>query len=544
MYRLYKFFVMLIAVSAILCAGCRKTDNEKHSHSTKTSIVQNIKVAPKTIDPQLQNTAPASQVDALCMEGLLRQGKMSGEICPAGATKWNVSKDGTIWTFYLRKNAKWSNGDSVIAHDYYFGLKRLLMPETNSLDATLVYCIKNAAEYNLGVTKDFNRVGIKILSKHIIQITLETPVPYFDEILTSCPTFPVNEKFYNKVQKNYAQNKNSLLYNGPYIIKEWKNNNKFVFEKNPYYWNKKNITIDNITLLAIQDHKTALKMFNKGEVDITPISGLQLTNLRDKSNIYTNTDSVWFLKFNEKNKFFKNKNIRKAIALAIDRKIFCEQIRKDGSQPAYAFVPPGINGGKNEGKPVTFRERYGEKCFQESAEQANLLFDKGLKELNLKRPITLNLLLDNGDDSIRDGEFIKKELKNKLDINIKLQPMPFKDRIEKNKTMDYEFCLFGWLPDYNDPSTFTNMWVTEGGNNNTGFNNIQYDYYMNIADSNYNNDKRMNAMDKAEKILMDKMVIAPLYYRTTNYIVKPYIKNFVIRNLGVKTSLLWVKNLK
>jgi oligopeptide transport system substrate-binding protein len=523
-----------ITAFSLLLSGCSKAND----NSSSKPVTLNIRSAPKTIDPQLSTSVPGSQVDAMCMEGLIRQGKNTGKMYAAGAEKWDVSKDGKIWTFYLRKNAKWSNGENITAKDYYFGMKRLLMPSTAAQYSYMLYYIRNAELFNTGKIKDFSQVGIKIIDDYTLQLTLDKPVPFFAQILTSPCTFPVNEKFYNKVKDRYALDKNSLLYNGPYIIKEWIPNGKYLMTKNPYYWNKSNIHVKNVNMMMIEDYNTAANMYKSNELDIAPMSGDQLP-LFTNEKIRKVPDSVWYLQFNVDNKYFKNKKIRQAVSMAINRKVFCNGIRKDGSIPAYAFVPPGISGGKVNGKPVSFRQHFGDKYFSYNVTKAKELFKEGLKELGLKEPVTLKLITDNSDVSRRDGQFIQQELFKNLGINIILEPNTFQSRLVKMDQQDYDFVYAGWLPDYNDPDTFVNMWVTNGGNNRTGFSSIKYDKYINTEESSFDNDVRMKAMYNAEKLLMDKMIIAPLYYRSSNWLVKPYIKDFVIRGVGIQTSFVW-----
>ena len=238
------------------------------------------------------------------------------------------------------------------------------MPEIAAQYAYMVYNIKNAKEYNTGKIKDFSKVGIKAPDDYTLIITLEQAVPFFDQILTFCATYPVNESFWNKVGDQFALDKNSLLYNGPYIIKNWIPGGQYEMTKNPYYWNKDNIKIENITMLMIDNYNTAANMYKNGELDITPISGDQLAQFKGSKDIRRIADSVWFFKFNVTSKYFKNEKIRQAVSLAINRNVFCDDIRKDGSLPAYAFVPPGIAGGTVNGKQISFRERCGDEYFK------------------------------------------------------------------------------------------------------------------------------------------------------------------------------------
>ena len=532
-----KLSILLLTGATLLTlilTGCTKNDQPKGS-----KVVFNITSPPKTIDPQLTTSLPGLQVDGICMEGLLRLGKKAGEIYPGGAEKWNVSDNGKVWTFNLRKNAKWSNGDPVTVNDYTFGFKRALTAETGAQYAYMLFSIKNAEDYSKGIIKDFSEVGIKALDDYTLQITLSKPVPYFDQVLTFGITYPINEKFYNSVKDKFALDKNSLLYNGPYVIDEWVPGGKIEFLKNQNYWNAKNIKIDNITGVMLTDYNTAANMFQNNELDITDISGALLPIFKNKLDIRKIPDSVWFLQFNTTNEYFKNEKIRKAIALAVDRKVFCENIRKDGSIPAYSFVIPDINGGKIDGKSVSFRERYSKPYFEESVEQAKKLYAEGLKELGIEKLPAIKLLTSNNEDSRRDGQYIQEELRKNLGIDLQLDPNTFQSRLQKTDQMDYDIVYRNWMPDYNDPNNFLDIWISTGTNGHTGWKNTKYDKYIETADSTTDNDKRMELLHKAEKTLMKEMPVAPMFFRVNNWLVKPDIKDLVIRGFGVQVSFIW-----
>jgi oligopeptide transport system substrate-binding protein len=530
-----KYFIILasIIVSTLILSGCT---NNKRKEST---ITFNLLDSPKTIDPQLTTSIPGLQVDAICMEGLLRLGKKGGEIYPAGAKTWGVSKDGKTWTFHLRKNAKWSNGEHVTVEDYIFGFKRALSSETGAQYAYMLFCIKNAEEYSKGKIKDFAKVGIKAIDKNTLQIVLSHPSPYFAQILTFGITYPVNENFYNRVKSSYALNKNSLLYNGPYTIKNWVPNGKIDFSKNKNYWNSANIKIKNISCLMINDYNTAANMFLNNELDVTNISGDQLPMFSNKKDIHKIPDAVWFLQFNTTNKYLKNKKIRQAIAFAINRSVFCKNIRKDGSIPAYSFVMPDISGGKINNKNISFRERYNKPYFEENIKKAKKLYSEGLNELGIKKLPTIKLLTTNNENSRNDGQYIQEELRRNLGINIQLDPSTFQSRLQKTDLMDYDIVFRNWLPDYNDPNNFLDIWTSTSSNSHTGWKNEEYDNLIKTAEQATDNNKRMEILHSAEKVLMEEMPVTPLFFRVNNWLIRQNIKDIVIRGFGVQASFIW-----
>lgn len=527
---------IFIYTTNFLITGCSRTKKE----NGQNIVTFNLRSEGKTIDPTLQTSESSSKVDGMCMEGLVSLGKNSGEIIPGTSDKWTVSKDGKIWIFHLRKNAKWSNGKTVTANDFFFAFKRALTPITAAQYSYLLYGIENAEEYNLGKIKDFSKVGIKVINEFTFKIILKYGIPYFKQILTMPICFPINEQFYNKMNDEFALDADKMLYNGPYIIRKWIPNGKYEFAKNPSYWNKDQININRVDFILVNNYNTAANMYKTHELDMTLITGDQLPQFNSDKDLHkVNAGGIWYLQFNLHNKYFKNKKIRQAVSYAINRKVLCKNIRKDGSQPARSFVPPGISGGIINGKKVTFYKRFGETYFKDNTKKAKELYIEGLKELGLQGNIKVKLLLGTQDVSIRDGQFIQQELHSKLGINVELEPSTFQGRLHKMDRQNYDFVYAGWSPDFNDPINLLDMWVTDGGNNRTGFSNQQYDEYIHIAQTNPNNNKRMEALSKAQKILMEEMPVAPLYFPIRLWLIRDWLKNVVLRSAGIELSFKW-----
>jgi len=532
--------VLLLGLTTLLIGACSKESSIPKSNS----IIFNLGSDAKTIDPQLGNGEASNKIDELCMQGLTIQGPKSGEILPGVAESWDITKDGTVYTFNLRRNAKWSNEETVTAHDFYFGLKRALTPSVAAQNAYMLYAILNSEKFNQGKIKDFSNVGVKVIDDYTLQITLRNQVPYFLQLLTNTIADPLNEKFYKKVGNQYALSADKMLFNGPYIIKEYIPNGKYIFIKNKNYWAKDQIKIDKITFLLVLSYNTASDMFKDNSLDMIMITGPQIPEFKKSKALVTKpTGAVWYLEFNVKRNFFNNVNIRKAITMAIDREVFCKDIMKDGSKPAYAFVAPGIYGGKVNGKATTFRKRYGSVLFEQNIKIARKLYKKGLKELGYDEAkegkAKVKLLCQSDPASMRQSQFIQQQLYKNLGLNVILDPNTFQSRIAKTSQKDFDFVFAGWGPNYNYPTTFLNLWVTRGGNNDTNWSNITYDKEINTAENNGYSDVRMNAMHEAEVLLMNEMPIAPLFYSYRNWLIKPWLKGVVIRDSGTAVSFQW-----
>ncbi|HJO96025.1 MAG TPA: peptide ABC transporter substrate-binding protein [Victivallales bacterium] len=508
-----------------------------NSAFANTKITYNLGQESKTIDPQLVAGRTGAAVDATCMEGLTRS-KINGQVVPGIAKKWDISKDGKIYTFYLRKDAKWSNGEPVTAQDFVFGIKRALMPSTASVYAYFLYNIKNAEAYNTGKIKDFSNVGVKALNDHTVQYTLNGPCTYFLQVVGASTSFPCNEKFYNKVKKNYALTPKDMIYDGPWKLTKWITGagGKFVFKKNPYYWNKKNIKIDELQYDLIVNKNTAANMFRTNQLDFTSISGNQLIQFKDSKDLIQKMDGgAKYLQFNLLNKYLKNQKIREAITLAINRQELTKFILKDGSVPAYAWVPPGIKG--PDGK--TFREAYGNYNIKENVVKAKKLLAEGIKELGVKAPIKLKILTANDNASQKVCVFIQQQLRKNLGIDVSLDVETYQGRLQKMTDHSYQISYCGWGPDYNDPMTFLNLWITNGTNNSSHFSNRSYDKLINETMKSSSDSKRMVYMHQAEEILMKELPVAPLFYSSKNYLVKPWLKGVLYRTTSPNISFYW-----
>ena len=538
--------VLTILTASLLCllTACSKSEEQQSTAVTKEKqvvknstypITFNVQKIPMTIDPALSTDISAARVQGACLEGLVRLGKKSGEIIPGAAESWKVSEDGKKWLFNLRKDAKWSNGESVTANDFVFGFKRVLEPATAAQYSYLLYYIKNAENYNKGIIKDFNKVGAKAVDDNTLELSLEKPCPFFLQLISNAIYSPLNEKFYSKANKQFALEADKILYNGPWILTEWIHGGKFVFKKNPYYWNKEYPNVSDMTFLLIPDQNTSANMFRSGDLDMTEISGDQLPQFKNSDEVHTVASGVYYLQMNTENKFFKNEKIRQAISMAINRDVLSEFIRKDGSTGAYAYVPPGTAG--NEGQ--TFREEFGSTFLKYNVKKAKELLKDGLKEINFTGTMKATLLIDQTDDRRRDAQFIQEELHKNLGIDVTLEPNTFQSRLQKSLTRNYDFVYGGWLPDYNDPLTYIELWYSTGGNNHSGWANSEFDKLVDTASSSNDNNARMNAMAEAEQIMLKELPVIPLYYSPANWLIKKDLKGVILRPAGLSPEFTY-----
>ncbi len=489
---------------------------------------------PPSLDQHTTTDALSGSMLSLLMEGLVRYGKDGGFIMGM-ADKYDVSKDGLTYTFNLRKGITWSNGDPVTAADFVFGIKRALNPVTASEYAYILYDIKNAQEANEGKV-GLDQVGVKADGNKVV-FTLKGPVPYFLSILCFPTALPGNEKFITAKGADYASDPENMLFNGPYSITTWKHSDKMIMTKNSKYWDAKNRMIDTITGFMISDTGTAITMFLNKELDQVGVPGPRIQELKDKGyavNDFSDS-SVWYLELNNTNEVLKNVKIRKALALAIDRASFVKNVIKNNSMAAMSFVSPFINGAKKY-----FRDEVPNSYFKDNdAAGAKALLAEGMKELGLSKLPAFSMICDDTDRAKLFAASIQDMVSKNLGVEFIVEPMPFKARIQKMTSKDYQIVFAGWGADYNDPMTYMDMWITDGGNNHTSYSSAAYDSFIAKAKAEPNPAKRMQMLVDAEKLLMADMPIVPIYFRQNSWTHHTNVSGIIRRAVGPDPDLYW-----
>ncbi len=488
----------------------------------------NISSEPEALDPAKQTGVVEANVILNCFEGLTRNG--AGEkAVPGVAENWTASKDGLVYTFNLRKNAKWSNGDPVTAGDFEYAWKRALNPETASEYAYQLYYIKNGEAYNTKKITDPNQLGIKVINNYKLEVTLEAPCPYFLQICYFSTLMPLHKKTVENNEK-WATTPQTYISNGPFKLINWVHRERLIFEPNPNYWNRKNIKLTKLTFTMLEDQSTALTMWetNKLDIDEEPPAPELPRLIKEKKIKYLPELATYFYRFNVTKAPFNDVRVRKALALAIDRKTLVTYVTKGGQKPATALVPYGI-GDANPSKD--FRQVGG--AFIKDAdikEAKKLLAAAGFP--NGKGFPTVELLYNTNQNHKMIAEAIQEMWKKNLGINVTLVNQEWKVYLDTQDNLSFQICRAGWSGDYVDPMTFMDMFVTKGGNNDTGWSNKKYDALIDQAKNTGDPKVRMQAMHDAEKILMAEMPIAPIYFYTRPALIKSWAVNAKRSSLG------------
>lgn len=518
--------IMVMAAAWVLAACSNSNSNSSNSKSVMNTATSN---EISTLDSSKYGDTTSSEVLQNSMEGLYRFDKKNQPKL-AGATSVTHSKDQKVYTFNLRKNAKWSNGDPVTAQDYVTAWRRTVDPKNSSLDSDSYAIIKNGTKITEGKAP-VKSLGIKALGKYKLQITLANPIPYLPQILEGAQFYPQDSKLVKKLGSKYGTSSKNLVYNGPFVVKGWTGSNlKWSFIKNNKYWNKKSVKIDRVNMQVVQETSTGVNLFRSGNLDYTPLSSAFVKQYQNNSNYHTQvTPTNGYMTFNLKRKTTGNVHVRRAISQAINKKLLVKTVLHSGKVSngivASNFIKDTATGNdyrKDAGDLAVYNVKAARKEWKIAQSQLG------------KKKITLELLTSDIDDSKRVGEFIQSDLmKNLPGLTIKLRSIPLKSRLSNTTNHNYDFVYGTWQPSYEDPIDF----LTVGGLFNLApdYHNANFWKQINLARSTYatNPQKRLNALINAETQLIKKDAFAvPLYQAGASYLLKSNVKGFQLSPYG------------
>lgn len=487
-----------------------------------------------TFDPAQAQDNQAHLALSLTYEGLARL--EGNKEVPGVAEKWEVSPDGLTYTFYLRKDAKWSNGDSVTANDFAFGWERVLSPQTKPAPpyAYQLYYLKNAEQYNKGEITDFSQVGVKVVDDYTLQVELNNPTPYFVNLTAFYTFFPVHSSV--KGNDKWSTDPNTMITNGPFVLKTRTPGQSMEFVKNDQYWAKDEVKLNTIKFTIVNSGATEVLSYRNGELDRAgqpngnipadqiPILKQELPNelaLPTVANVY-------YYEFNTEAEPFTNAKIRKAFAKSISRQDIVDKVTLGGQVPAYAFVPPGMNGVDDE-----FRNERGNELFTENVEEAKKLLQEGMQEEGYTSLPEITLIYNTDDNHKKVATAIADMWKQNLGVDVKLENQEWGVYLDNRTNGNFQIARAGWVPDYNDPMTFIDMWTTNSGNNKINLKNEEYDKLVADTYKEADNQKRMDNMARAEEILIkEEMGIMPIYYYVQPSLTKTYLKGITMDYSG------------
>jgi oligopeptide transport system substrate-binding protein len=524
-----------IAIAVIVLmlsfAGCGTKQAPAPAVQPKV-IRYNVGADFRSLDPQLIADTTSSAAAYQLFDGLVRQG--AGGIQPAVAERWDVSDHGNRYTFYLRENAKWSNGDPVTAGDFVYAWTRGLDPATGSQYAHQLYYIKggrtlNQAKDAPGVEAAKRNLGLRAVDEKTLEVTLESPAPYWLD-LTATPTyFPVHRATVAQNQ-DWALSPASLIANGPFKLQSWAPKQKAVFVKNDQYWNAASVKLNQLELYFVEDQTTALELFENGQMEmIQSPPAAELPRLRKEGRLqFAPTFGTYFYYFNSKLRPFDDPRVRQALSMAIDRKAIVENVTKEGQRPAVGWVPYGAR----DESGADFREHAGDLLPFDVERAKRLLAEAGYP--NGQGFPTMELLHNTAEGHRAVAEALIEMWRRNLGItSIRVTSMEWKVLLDRIAKGDFMLARSSWTGDYLDPMTFMEVFTTGNGQNGGRYSNKRYDDLVAKARATNDQAVRMPAMREAEALLMAEMPLLPIYFFTMPYLLSPRVTGLFLNGLGV-----------
>lgn len=575
-----------IALSSLLgltllagCGGSGRADGE---------VVVNLASEPPKMTSFLTTDSTSGNVLRHVVEGLTKLDENDKPV-PGIAESWE--QNGNTWTFHLRKDAKWNNGDPVTAHDFEFAWDELFRTSNAAgyastwavyvegaediMKATSIKMCpvvatdedlkdakqddegnyvddkgtkiadkdKNKLDENgnpekdpcpetdeekaareAGVKEAYDKKGYKAVDDYTFEVAFTGPYPYIEDLMAFYSFAPINEKLYNEYGglETYGKEANAIAYNGPFTITEWKHEDSMVLVKNDNYYGKDDIKLTKIEFKMIKDTGASLNGFENGDLDMVGLSGEQAKKYRDEGKEVFDYDDGgnWYFEFNTTRKPFNNAKVRKALTLGIDVQGYIDTVVLNKSKIGQSFTAPAVQNG-------AFHEKVGQLYDRSNNDfaAAKTLLEEGLAEEGMTlAEFKPELLGDSGDNALKSYAYFQEQWRKNLGIDVTVTQVEFKTRLDRMDTQEFDIVYAGWSLDYNDPMSYLDLWLTDGGNNHGKYSNPEYDALIQSAYKEADAAKREEMLIAAEKIIAEDMPVGVVYYRTRDYVTSPRLK--------------------
>jgi dipeptide transport system substrate-binding protein len=540
--------LMLLAIIALLSftalvTGCSsapgstegetdKTENGNVESQQEKVLLLNNGGEPTSLDPPIGNDGPSYEIVNNIMEGLTRLSKDRPVPEPAMAKEWKVSEDGLTYTFFIREDANWTNGEPVTAHDFVYSWKRLADPKTASPAAHHSYWIAGAEEFNKG-EGSIDDVKVRATDDKTLEVTLKYPVDIFLSVVAMPQLFPVHKETV-EYNPDWAGSVETLVTNGPFKVTEWRHDEMIKLEKNEKYWDVDTVNLDAVEYAMVDDSNTAYQLYEAEELHLTAIPSDLKDQLIDspETKVYPRS-GIEFQRFNVNVEPFQNANIRKAFSTAIDREKIVEFITKGKEKTAYYFThyafehPSGGNWEESVGKLVEY-----------NPEEAKKLLAKGMEEEGYTTLPEVTLSYNTSDQHRMIAQAIQEMLKQNLGIDIKLFNQEWAVFLAAQRNNELQYSRSSFIAGYNDPINYLSNFTTGNPMNRTGWSNDKYDKIIEQSYLEKDPVKRFEILEEAEQLLMEEAIVAPLYFYNTTLLQKPEVEGIVRHPVGF-TELKW-----
>lgn len=501
----------------------------------KQTLVRNNGSEVQSLDPHKIEGVPESNINRDLFEGLLVT-DVEGHPSAGVAEKWE-NKDFKVWTFHLRKDAKWSNGEPVTAQDFVYSWQRLADPKTASpYESYLQYGHITNIDDIIAGKKPATDLGVKAIDDHTLEVTLSEPVPYFYKLLVHSSMSPVPKAVVEKFGEKWTQPAN-IVSNGAYKLKSWVVNERIVLERNTNYWDNAKTVINEVTYLPISSEVTDVNRYRSGEIDMTynnmPIELFQKLKKEIPKEVHVDPYlCTYYYEINNQKAPFNDPRVRTALKLGLDRDIIVNKVKNQGDLPAYGYTPPYTDGAKFT-EPAWFKMTQE----QRNAESKKLLAEAGY---TADKPLTFDLLYNTSDLHKKLAIAAASIWKKNLGVNVKLENQEWKTFLDTRHQGNFDVARAGWCADYNEPTSFLNTMLSNSSNNTSHYKSDAFDKVMQETLQVSDEGQRSELYNKAEQQLDKDSVIVPVYYYVNARLVKPWVGGYTGKD---PLDNVYVKNL-
>jgi oligopeptide transport system substrate-binding protein len=522
MHSLARRGILLALLGTLLIfTGCGPVETRVEQGNREQVLHLANGTEPESIDPHIVTGVPEHNIITAVTEGLVSEDPKDLHPVPGMAERWDISEDASVYTFYLRQGAKWTNGDPVTAHDFIRSFKRILTPELAGEYAYMLFLMKGAEAFHNGKL-DFSEVGAKALDDHTLEITLENAVPYFLSLLNHYTWFPVHTATIEQHGGLYDRSNpwtkpGKFVGNGPFKLKEWRLNDVLIVEKNADYWDADNVKLQGIHFYPMESAETQDRAFRAGRLHNTyEMIPAKIEQYQKESPELIHVDPYlgsYFYRINTTKKPFDDVRVRRALAMAIDRESIVKNVTRGGQMAANYFTPPQTAG-------YTTRARIAPGI--EAAKQ--LLAEAGYPD-GEGFPKT-SIIFNTSENHRAIASAIQEMWRKHLNIEVQLNNQEWKVYLDTQRGLDYFISRAGWIGDYVDPNSFLDMWTSWSQQNQTGWSSKEYDQLIARAGATREVEARLELFQQAEEILMAEAPIIPIYIYTRVYLLDPGVKGW------------------
>ena len=525
----FRTFSAVTILVLLALAGCTRRETPAEAGLRTGTLILGNGAEPADLDPQIVTAFTDMNILVALFQGLTDLDERTAQAVPGAASHWQPSPDGLVWTFHLRPEGKWSDGTPLTADDFVYSFHRVLSPALASEYAYMLFPLKNAREYNSGQLVAPSALGARALDAHTLELTLAEPCPWFPALVAHQAWFPVQratiEKFGTTTQRGTRWTRpGNLVGNGPFTLREWRPHERIVVARNPHYWDAARNRLQSVVFLPTEDLAAEERSFRTGQLHITyDLPPAKLAAYRTDPAGPLRIDpflETFYLRFNVARPPLDDVRVRQALSLAIDRGHLCHTVLEDSRLPAHAFTPPGTAG---------YTARASSQFDPEKARQllAAAGFPGGrgfpVLEVQLKNDAIHRTVL----------EALQQLWRRELGIQITLAPLEQKTWVANQQAMTYQITSSRWIGDYVDPNTFLDMWVTGGGNNQTGWSQPAYDRLVAESARTLDEPRRHELQQQAESLLLAEAPIAPIFHGTRVFLKHPAVQNWEPTLLGL-----------